>query len=94
MSKVLSQGFLLRGRYVNLYCAPFFENRVAYVIKKSIRGAVRRNRVRRRIREAWRFCKEGAKNNISICIIAKEGVENIKFNELLDDLKKLISRIK
>jgi len=93
ISEILNHGIQLRGRYLNLYYGTFEENEVAFLVNKSIRGAVRRNSVRRRVREAWRLCKKEVTENVSICLMAQESAEKSKFTELLEDLKKLIRRI-
>lgn len=92
ISEILNRGILLQGRFLNLYYISDNETKIAFLVNRSIRGAVRRNRVKRRIREAWRLSRDGVKKKAHICLVAKESAEKAIFSEMFKDLQKLTGR--
>jgi ribonuclease P protein component len=92
ISEVLSRGKVLRGQFLNLYYVLDKEDKIAFLVNRSVRGAVRRNRVRRRIREIWRLQKVSVKSKARICLVAKEMAEKAEFSDLIEDFKKLVKK--
>lgn len=48
--------------------------RAAFAVSRSLRTAVRRNRARRRLREAFRMARGAAPERVDVVVIAKRGV--------------------
>lgn len=47
--------------------------RAAFAVTRSLRGSVRRNRARRRLREAFRTARGAAPARVDVVVIAKRG---------------------
>jgi ribonuclease P protein component len=47
--------------------------RAAFAVTRSLRGSVRRNRARRRLREAFRVARVAAPERVDVVVIAKRG---------------------
>jgi ribonuclease P protein component len=62
--------------------------RVGYTVTKAIGGAVIRNKIKRRYREAFRLLyKEYAKNHFDYVVIAKKDAVTADYKKICDDLK-------
>ena len=92
ISEVLEKGKFIQGQLINLYYLPFSEEKTAFLVTKRIKGAVKRNRVKRHIREAWRLRSEHLKKKAGVCIVAKQSAEKAKFNNLSKELNLLIKK--
>lgn len=73
--------FFLRNRY------KF--NRLGIIVKKEIGKAVDRNKVKRRIREAYRRINEKLFQGYDIIIIAKKSIIELDFSEIYNELEGL-----
>jgi ribonuclease P protein component len=66
------------------------QSRVAYVVSGKLCGAVRRNRIRRRLREAARRLIPCCQNHWDIVLIAKSGAEKADYHTLYGELAGLL----
>ncbi|MGE0409800.1 MAG: ribonuclease P protein component [Amphiplicatus sp.] len=65
--------------------------RVGFTVTKKLGKAVRRNRIRRRLREAARAVLPGnGEPGCDYVLIARSPAETRKFADLLDDLKRAL----
>jgi len=67
--------------------------RVAFAVTRQIRGAVRRNRARRRLREAFRAVRSAAPAQATLVVIAKRGALDEPFAELSAQLADALGAI-
>jgi ribonuclease P protein component len=70
-------------------------NRLGITISKKMGKAVVRNKIRRRIKEAYRALEPGLVSGYDIIVLPKAGsyeLKNAKFAEILRGLKKLMER--
>jgi ribonuclease P protein component len=67
-------------------------SRFGWSIKKGLGGAVRRNRIRRRIREIVRLHRQEIAPGWDIVIHPRSSVATAKFSAATDDLLKLLPR--
>lgn len=82
--KILSRGKKIRSRYFNFYVLPnnLSHSRIAFVIaKKNLRSAVKRNKVKRSIRESFRHNKQ-VLEGFDIILIAQSPIINCDILEL------------
>jgi ribonuclease P protein component len=65
---------------------------MGFVVGKRVGKAVRRNRVKRRLRAAARELLAGALGQADVVVIAKPGAADIGYWQLYDQLAQLLSR--
>ncbi|MEK6691783.1 MAG: ribonuclease P protein component [Nitrospirota bacterium] len=61
-------------------------------VGKKIGGAVKRNRVKRRLREIMRELLRSIQGGFDLVFVARKGTEDMNFNDLKDRAKELILR--
>lgn len=66
------------------------ESRVAFIISRKIKGAVKRNKLKRRLREIYRNSE--VKKGIDRLIIAHKGAEELNFWELKENVEVLLKK--
>ena len=65
------------------------DRRVGFAVSRQIRGAVARNRVRRRIREAYRQARASMPLDVAVIIVARPSAATRAFPELVEDMRRL-----
>ncbi|MBN1504674.1 MAG: ribonuclease P protein component [Candidatus Eisenbacteria bacterium] len=92
--RVYEQGSVFQGRHVVLFCltAGVDQRKAGFVASRKIGGAVERNRARRRIREAYRKLRSGLPGNAHLVFVARAGVTDIGWDELLADVAGLLKK--
>jgi ribonuclease P protein component len=63
-------------------------------VSRQVRGAVARNRVRRRIREAYRQMRAAMPGDVAIVIVARPSAETRTFPELVEDMRRLAEALR
>ncbi len=67
--------------------------RAGFAVSRQVRGAVARNRARRRLREAYRMTREAAPATISLIVIGRPAVLRTSFPALLGELRAALEAI-
>lgn len=67
--------------------------RAGFAVSRQIQGAVRRNRARRRLREAYRLVRSAAPPRIALVVIAKRRALDVPFTALAAEMRAALSRI-
>ena len=67
--------------------------RAGFAVTRQLRGAVRRNRARRRLREAYRAARGVAPAGVAVMMIAKRGALEGEFAGLMAQLRDALSAI-
>ena len=90
--RVFSQGNRRYGRYVILYLLSGDQenNRVGFIVKKSIGKAVQRNKIKRRLREIWRLKGKEIITGSDIIILAKKEILEASFAEIEQEVVRLL----
>ena len=61
--------------------------RAGFAVGRQIRGAVRRNRVRRRLREAYRAARDAAPAGVDVVVIGRTSALTVALGALIDEMR-------
>lgn len=76
-----------------LYLAPGEgSSRAAFVASRKVGGAVRRNRARRLLREAWRGIRPRVAGGALLILVARNAIVGSKSQDVSLEVEKLLSR--
>jgi ribonuclease P protein component len=67
--------------------------RAGFAVSRQIRGAVQRNRARRRLREAYRATRDTAPTHAALVIIGRAGALRLPFPALAAELSGALAAI-
>lgn len=92
--RVFRQGKRYRGRALTLACVgrPEGALRAAFVAGKAVGGAVRRNRQRRRLREAFRQLAPPTELPADLVFVAQPAAAKVAFTALSREMATLLRR--
>jgi ribonuclease P protein component len=65
------------------------ERRVGFAVSRQVRGAVARNRARRRLREAYRQIRPHMPVDVAVILIARPSAATRAFPDLVADVRRL-----
>ncbi|MCI8654286.1 MAG: ribonuclease P protein component [Clostridia bacterium] len=94
--KVLSKGNYYTGTYIEalIQKEPKGKNYLGIAVSTKVGKAVKRNKIKRLIRESYYKYESNIKNGQSIVILwkKKQGVENATFYNIENDMKKILDK--
>ncbi len=99
-SSLVKRGFdtvecKVNDEFVTLLVSPFYESKVAFIIsKKVLRSAVKRNKVKRRMRNCYDAIIEDVPPDKILIFIGKNGIYDIEYTDLCNRMRNLLKRIK
>jgi ribonuclease P protein component len=67
--------------------------RVGFAVGRQIRGAVRRNRARRRLREAYRAARVVAPARVDLVVIGRSAALTLALDALIADMRAAFGTI-
>lgn len=79
---ILSQTEPIKYGTIDIYCLPQKEWGLAIVLKKTVKGACNRNKIKRIIREVYRTTKPMYKKPKTFVFFVNSTLESISYNEL------------
>lgn len=68
-------------------------DRLGITVSKKLGHAVTRNRIRRRIREAYRLHEQEIKNGYDIVIVARHAAEHAPFEALMEEMMSMLRQL-
>src|SRR5436853_3195436 len=93
------QALFQRGKRIDrpsmivLWRATAEPRRAGFAVSRQVRGAVQRNRARRRLREAYRAMRDAAPTHTALVIIGRPAALRQPFTALVDELHDALTTI-
>ncbi|MCS7250261.1 MAG: ribonuclease P protein component [candidate division WOR-3 bacterium] len=94
IEELKKKGKAVGNEYLTIIYLPKEKRKVLFSCEKSIKKAVKRNKLRRRLREIYRTNKECFKENYYFWIIGKERALELSYNELKEKVLTLMKNVK
>ena len=93
-SYVYREGSHVSGKFLVLYFTPSKTKniKVGFAVTKKIGHAIKRNKIRRRLREIVRNYLPNLKENCNIILVAKESSKEASFVSLADEFANLTKK--
>lgn len=67
--------------------------RAGFAVARHIRGAVERNRAKRRLKEAYRAVRHEGPDHVDVVLIARQGAVTSAFTVLREHVRELLAAI-
>ncbi len=90
--EVFKKGRILRGKYLTLFYRKGRERKIGFVLKRDLKGAVKRNKVKRRLREIYRKEKRRIDPRVEIIVLTDKRTEKVDYHQVKEDLLRLLHR--
>jgi len=93
LSAIFQNGRFQRGRWFDAAFINATTRRVAFAATKRIRTAVERNRIKRRLREAFRLEKENFHTPAQLVLIGHENILQAHLDDLRNEMRHIAAKI-
>ena len=93
ISAIFQNGRFLRGRWFDVVFTGAAARQVAFAAAKRLRTAVSRNRIKRRLREAFRLEKENFLAPAQFVLIGHENILETPLEDLRKEMRKTATKI-
>ena len=84
--EVFEKGKVVRGKYVTVFFKGGQARKIGFALKRDLRGAVKRNRVKRRLKEIYRKEKRRIDPRVELVLVADKRTEGLDYHSLRGDL--------
>jgi ribonuclease P protein component len=93
-SRWSTRAFVLEGRQRMATAPRQAQPRFGFTVARAVGGAVERNRIRRRLKAAVRHVQRThARHDFDYVVVARRGVLEAKFEDLVGELAKALDRV-
>lgn len=90
--KVFSEGKRCSNGILTVYFLKHETRKAGFVVRRAVRPVVRRNRLKRLLREIYRRNKANVPEDLAVVVIAGEKASGLSFGELEKSFLKLLKR--
>ncbi len=88
IKRIYNEGFFYRGEFIRIHYLPEKEKKFSIRMERGIKGGLKRNRLRRQLREVVRKSNPSLKNGLYIITGRKTALMK-DYNEIKDDFDRL-----
>ena len=92
--RIFKEGAKRSSEHILVLFSKAEQIKIGFTVSKKIKGAVTRNRAKRRLRELVRLNQQQLPNQKAYIFFAKPGVENYDFAKLQTEFLNLIEKIR
>jgi ribonuclease P protein component len=90
---VFQKGEKISSQHILLLYKVAEETRYGFSVARKIKGAVKRNRAKRRLRELLRLNQNKIPAELNLVLLAKPGIETCKFDKLNGEWIQLLEQL-
>jgi len=83
-----------RPAFVALWIPSPGRRKAGFTVSRQLRGAVKRNRARRRLREAFRRQRDALPPDISVVFVGRPLVQSVSFEVLVQSLGEVLTMLR
>jgi ribonuclease P protein component len=93
--RVYKKGRFYVGKYITLYTLQNYidKNRLGITVSKKVGKSVKRNRIRRLVRENYRLYEDQIKKSFDIVFVVRSSVDMPGFFEIKKEMKYLLRKL-
>jgi ribonuclease P protein component len=93
--RLYNKGKSAASRYMVVYCRKNgrAENRVGFTVSAKLGCAVRRNRIRRRLKEIYRLRESDLTPGYDVVVVARQSCTGAAFNDMARDFARLCANL-
>ncbi len=92
-NKIFQKGGRLNSSHILLLFLESEQRKFGFAVSQKIKGAVKRNHAKRRLREVVRLNQHKLPENFNVILVAKPGIERAKFEILNDEFINLVKKL-
>ncbi|MFQ5444611.1 MAG: ribonuclease P protein component [Nitrospinales bacterium] len=92
-NKIFKSGRRFSSRHFLLIVVTAEDKKIGFAVSKKTRGAIKRNRARRRMKETIRLNQKCLPDKSNVILMAKPGVERVQYKLLSEELIGLFCKL-
>lgn len=93
IDNLFNEGITLNGFLFDIIYQPGTKTKVLFAVSKQVKGHIKKNRIKRKLREVYRLNKNTVPQNFNYAIIGKKEAAEAKIQFLKDEFKNCLGKI-